>query len=125
MSRSLLLRGVETGALQDNIDIQSLPRKVLCVCLLVNRNLLAVDGDGILTCLDRVLALADLAEEATLRSVVLQKVCEHLRLREVVDRNDFIALGLKHLAERKTSDASKSVNRNFNHGFILLYLLRK
>ena len=117
VSRSLLLRGVETGALQDNIDIQSLPRKVLCVCLLVNRNLLAVDGNGILTCLDRVLALAVLSEEATLRSIILQQVRQHLRLREIVDRNNLIALRLKHLAERKASDTSKSVNRNFNHGF--------
>ena len=53
---SLLLAGVEAGALEDDVNAELAPREVVSVGLLVDGDLLAVDGDGVLAGLDLVVA---------------------------------------------------------------------
>ena len=104
---SLLLGGVEAGALEHDVDTELAPREVVGVGLLVDGDLLAVDGNGVLTGGDLVIAAV-----VALRGVVLQQVREHVRGGEVVDRDDLGALVTEHLAERETTDAAKAINRN-------------
>ena len=114
---SLLLGGIEAGALQNDIDADLAPRKVLCVCFLIDGDLLAIDNDSVLGSFDSVLALAELAGESALSGIVLKKVSQHSRAGQVVDRDDLIAISLEHLSESKAADTSESVNRNFYHDF--------
>ena len=48
-----------------------------------------------------------------LRGVILQKMREHLRARKIVDRDNLIPLGRKHLTKRQTTDTSKPVDCYF------------
>ena len=84
------------------------PRNLRGVSFLVDVDLLAVDRDGILAGfhLVRVFVLA-------LRRIVLQEVCEHLGVREIVDGYDFIALCIKHLTKREAADTSETIDRYF------------
>ena len=115
MSRCFLLRGVETGALENYINIEFAPRKLSCVGLSVDSDLLAVNDDRIVGCLYSVLAFAELASETTLCGVILKKVSEHLRAGEVVDCNYFITLCFKHLTECETSNTAEAVDSYFCH----------
>ena len=53
---SLSLAGVEAGALENDVDVEVAPRQVVGVGLLVDLDLLAVNGDGILASNDLVIA---------------------------------------------------------------------
>ena len=112
----LRLRGVEARALEDNVNADFAPRKVLCVLFRVDLQRLAVDRDGVrfVVGLNRVQAFADLAAVTALRGIVLQKMCEHGGLRQIVDRNNLVTLSAKHLSERQTANTAKTIDCNFN-----------
>ena len=108
MCRSLFLGSVETGALENYINIMLSPRNFCSVSLCINLDFLAVNGDGIFTSgyLFSVLVL-------TLRGIILEQVCEHFRAREVVDCNYFITLCIEHLTESETANTAKTIDSNF------------
>ena len=111
MGGSLFLGGVETGALEDNINTELTPRALSGVLDRVDLDFLAFDNDGILS------GLNGLAVSA-LSGVILQKMSKHFRAGKVVDGDDFVAFCTKHLAESKTADTTETVNGNFNrHGY--------
>jgi len=114
VSHALLLAGVEAGALQNDIDVQLAPGSILCVLNGVDLDLLAVNDDGVLGSLDGVLALADLAAERTLSSIVLQQVSQHLGAGQIVDCNNLIALSIEHLTESQTANTTKTIDSNSN-----------
>ena len=107
VSLSLSLGGVETGALENDVDVEVAPGQVVSVGLGVDLDLLAVDDDGVLGSLDLVIARV-----VALRGVILQQVREHVGRGEVVDGNDLGALVTEHLTESQTADATKAVNSN-------------
>ena len=128
MSLSFSFAGVETGALENYVDTELTPRKLSCIRLSVDSDLLAVNSDRTrsnnrLTILCEnsilesysVLALTELACETTLSGVVLQKVSQHLRAGQVVDCNYLITLSFEHLAESQTTNTAKAVNCYFCH----------
>ena len=104
---SLLLAGVEAGALEHDVNVEVAPRKVVGVGLLVDLDGLAIDGDGILTGDNLVIAAV-----VALRGIVLQQVSEHIGRGEVVDSNDLGALMTEHLTECQTTDATEAVDSN-------------
>ena len=114
VGHGLILRGVEAGALENNVNAELAPRAGVSVLLSVDLDFLAVNDDGIIGSGYGVLALADLAAEGALSGIVLKKVSEHLRAGKVVDSNYFVALCVKHLTESKTTDTTETVNGNFN-----------
>ena len=50
-----------------------------------------------------------------LSGIILEQVGQHLRAGQVVDSDNLITLGIKHLAESKTTDAAKAIDSNSNH----------
>ncbi len=108
MSLSLRLAGVEAGALENDVNSKLSPRKVLRISFLVDRDLLAVYRDGILAEGNLIAELV-----SALCAVILQKMSKHLRAGKIVDRDNIKSLCPKHLSESKTTDAAKTVNRNF------------
>jgi hypothetical protein len=62
-----------------------------------------------------VLSLTELTGETTLGGVVLEKVGKHFGTCEVVDGDNFITIGLKHLTECQTTDTAKTVDSNSIH----------
>ena len=115
MGRSLLLRGVEACALKNDVDSELAPRQLGSVRLSIDRDLLAINDDGVLGCLNGVLVLAELASETTLSRVIREKVSEHLRRSKIVDCYNLITLSLKHLTESQTANTTESVNCYFYH----------
>ena len=74
VGRSLLLRCIETSALQNDVNVQLTPRQFSSVRNSIDSNLLAINNDEILTSLNSVLVLTDLAAETTLSGIVLQLI---------------------------------------------------
>ena len=109
VSLSLRLGGVETGALEDDVHADLLPGKIRRVLLGVDLDLLAVDDDGAVFCLDLVRESV-----SALRAVELEQVSKHLSVGEVVDGDDLVALCRKHLTESQAADPSETVDRNSN-----------
>ena len=103
---------IEAGALENYVDVELAPRKVLGILLSVDLDLVSVNGDGILAGGNGVLVLADVAAVAALSSIILQEVSKHSRLGQIVDSNDIIALSTEHLTESETTDTAESINRN-------------
>ena len=64
---------------------------------------------------DGVLAFADHAAEAALRGVILEQMGQHGGAGQIVDGDDFVTLGVEHLAESKTADAAETIDSNFHH----------
>ena len=114
VSHSLVLAGVETGALQNDIDAQLAPGAILSIFNGVDGDLLAVDDDVVLASLDGVLVLTDLAQERALSGVILQQVGQHSGAGQIVDSDNFVAVSLKHLTESQTADTAKTIDSNFN-----------
>ena len=106
--RSLVLCRVEARALEHNIDIVLAPGNLCGIRLRINIDLLAVDRDGVLARGHGVRVLI-----TPLRGIVLQEMCEHLRARQIVDRDDLIAGSIEHLTERETTDTAKTIDSNF------------
>ena len=115
VSRSLLLRCVETCALQNNVYIQLTPRELSSVRNSIDSDLLTINYDEVLTSLYSVLVLTELAAETTLSGIILQQVCQHLRTCQVVDCYYFITFSLEHLTECETTNTAKTVNCYFCH----------
>ena len=125
---SLRLGGVETGALENDVDVEFGPREFGRVGHRIDGDFLAVhdDGtggdnrlsvfskDGVLV-IHRVLSFTELAGESTLGGVVLQKVGKHFGTCEVIDGDDFVTIRLEHLTERQTTDTAKTVDSNSIH----------
>ena len=112
VSLSLSLGGVETGALQNNVDTQLAPGQLGSVGLSVDGDLLAVDNDVVLASLDSVGAEGQ--SVCALSGVVLQQVSQHLGRGQVVDSDNFVTLSAEHLTESQTADTAKTINSNFN-----------
>ena len=110
VSGSLLFGRVEARALEDNINIMLSPRNVFCIALSIDLDRLALDRDraSFVISRNRVSILV-----SALGRIVLQQVCEHGRLREVVDSDDFITLSVEHLTECETTDTAKTIDSNF------------
>ena len=70
--------------------------------------------DGVLV-IHRVLSFTELAGEATLGGVVLQKVSKHFGAGEVIDGDNFITISLEHLTESQTTDTAKTVDSDSIH----------
>ena len=122
MSHRLLLGSIEACALENNVNIQSSPRAVVSVLLLVNLDFLAVNGNCSLLVIsgNRMIPLA-------MSRIVLEQISQHRRRRQIVDRNNLIALGDKHLPECETTNTTESVNRNSyicHEIYDLLYVAR-
>ena len=115
MSLSLGLAGVEAGALEDNVHAQLAPGQISGVRHLVDDDLLAVDNDVVVFAfaLMEINGMA-LRDVVALRGVVLQQMGKHLRGRQVVDGDDFVALSAEHLTESQTANTAKTIDRNFN-----------
>ena len=109
MCRSLLLGGVETGALENYVYIVLAPRNLCSVCASIDLDLLAVYSDGILACSYSISVLV-----LALGGVILQQMSQHLRAGEVVDCNNFITLSVEHLTECQTTNTTKTINSYFN-----------
>ena len=128
VSGGLSLGGVETGALEDDVDIEFAPREFSSIGLSVDGDFLAVhdDGtggdnrltvfseDGVLV-IHRVLSFTELAGESTLGGVVLQKVSKHFGACEVIDGDNFITISFEHLTESQTTDTAKTVDSDSIH----------
>ena len=116
VSLALSLRGVEAGALENNVNTDLAPRKVLSVLLSVDLQGLAVNCDGVSLVVsgNRVESFADLAAVTALCGVILEQVSQHGGLRQIVDRNDLITLSAEHLSERQTADTAETIDCNFN-----------
>ena len=122
VSLSLGLGSVETGALQDDVNIQLTPGQLGSVSLSVDGDFLAVDNDVVLASLDSV--SAEGSGVSTLSGVVLQQVSQHLGGGQVVDSDNLEALSAEHLTESQTADTAKTIDSNFNrHGSFLQFLL--
>ena len=119
----LRLAGVEAGALEHDVDIQLAPRQLIRLRLRVDGDLLAVHGDGarnlhglaILFKHRLLVGNGILVDVRTLSGIILEQVSQHLRAGQIVDRNNLVALGVKHLTERQTADTTETINRNLNH----------
>ena len=107
MCGCLVLGGVETGTLQNYVNLQLSPRKVLCVCLLVDGDGLAVHGDVVLACANGIGILI-----LALGRVILQQMRQHLGAGQIVDCHYLIPLGVEHLPEGQTADTAKTINCN-------------
>ena len=118
VSRSLLLRCIETCALEYNVNVVSSPWAVSSVLLSRDLDLLAVNDDRVLSSLYSVLTLTELATETTLCSIILEEVSKHSWACQVVDCNYLITLSLEHLTECETTDTAETVNSNFSHFLI-------
>ena len=120
MSLSLRLGGVETGALENDVNTQFSPRKVLSLGFRINGDFLAADSDGILTGANLIRISV-----SALRGVILQQVSKHLGAGKIVDGNDFKTFSAKHLTERQTTDTTKAIDCNFNrHGFFPPFVVK-
>jgi hypothetical protein len=116
VSHRLVLRGVETGAFENNVYVESAPGAILCVLASVDLDFLTVNDDGIFGSFNSVSFVTEFAKERTLSSIVFEKVSEHLGAGEVVDSNNFVAFSNEHLTECETADTTETINSNFNHG---------
>ena len=122
VSLSLSLGGVETGALQDDVNTQLAPGQLGSVGLGVDGDLLAVDNDVVLTGLNSV--GAEGSGISALRGIVLQQMSQHLGRGQVVDCDNLEALSAEHLTESQTADTAKTIDSNFNrHGNFLHFIL--
>jgi hypothetical protein len=110
VSHGLLGGAVETGALENNINVVSSPRAVSSVLLSRDLDGLTVNSDG--ACL--IVSGNSVTVVTTLSGVVLEKVSKHRRLGKVVDSYDLVTLCAEHLTECETTDTAESVNSNFN-----------
>ena len=108
MCLSLCLCRIEARALEHDIDVMLAPGDLRSIRLCIDIDLLAVDRDGVLTGLNGICILI-----TTLRRVILQEMGEHLRARQIVDCDDFIAGRVEHLTEGETTDTTESIDSNF------------
>ena len=115
VSRSLLLRCIETCALQNYVNTQLTPRQLSSVGLCIDSDLLTINDDRVLGSVNSVLTLTELASETTLSGIVLQQVSKHLWACQIVDCYYFITFSLKHLTECEATNTAKTVNCNFCH----------
>ncbi len=113
MSHGLVLGAVETGALENYVYADLAPGQLAGVSLSINGDFLTVNDNGILACLYSVQILTDHTAIALLSSVILQEVCEHSGVGQVVDGNYLITLSTEHLTESQTTDTAEAVNSNF------------
>ena len=107
MSHGLLLGGIEASALQNYIDVQLAPRQVSSILFLVDGDFLAVYCNCTL-----LIVSGNLMVPLAVSCVMLQQISQHGRCGQIVDCNNLITFGDKHLSESKTPDTSKTVNRN-------------
>jgi hypothetical protein len=113
VSHGLLGGAVETGALENNVNVVSSPRAVSSVLLSRDLDGLTIDSDGA----GLVIRGYGVTVVATLSGVVLEQVSEHGGLGQVVDSNDLVTLSAEHLTESQTADTAKAINSNFyRHG---------
>ena len=80
MSLALFLRAVEAGALQNYVNTDFAPRKILSVLLGINLKNLAIYSDGacFIVSGNSVSVLTNLSAVAALSGIILEKVSEHL-----------------------------------------------
>ena len=116
VSLGLVLGAVETCALENNVNADLAPRKILSVLLSVDGQGLAVNSDSTLLIIsgNGVKILTDLAAVAALSGIVLEELSKHRGLGQVVDSYYIVALSAEHLSECEASDTAKAVNCNFN-----------
>jgi len=58
-------------------------------------------------------AFADAPAVGTLRGIILEQVCEHSGVGQVVDSDDLIPFCAEHLTERETTDTAEAIDGNF------------
>ena len=90
-------------------------QKISSILFSIDFDGLAANGDAVLTCAYSACMLV-----STLSGIILQKMSEHGRRSQVINRDHFITLSTKHLTECQTANTTKTINSNFNrHGNIL------
>ena len=121
MSLGLLLGQVNAGALEHVLNTELAPGNEGSVAVgLVRENLddLAVDGDG------AVLVVADdFTVEAAVDGVILYAVSDvGSGMAGSADRDDLDIVRLDSSAESQGTDATETVDANFDHVFILHFI---
>ena len=94
---------IESGALQNDINVQILPRKVCSILFCIDGNLLAIYNNAVLSSLY-------FSVITTVRCIILEKISKHLRAGKIVDCYHFISVRLKHLSESQTSNTSETID---------------
>ena len=137
MSLCLVLRAVETCALENNVYADLAPRELSSVGLSIDFKGLAVNGDSVILVVSSygVKILTDLAAVAALSGIILEQVSKHRGLGQIVDSYYIVACSTEHLSESQTADTTETVDCNFyiSHGIIppnifihlLYYIYRK
>ena len=120
VSHGLFLGSIETGAFENDVNIELTPGAVCCILFSIDSDFLTVNDDGIFGSFNGVLVFADTTEVRTLSGIILEKMSEHCGAGEIVDSDDFIAFSAEHLAESETTDAAETINCNFYGHFIFL-----
>ncbi len=109
----------EAGRLEGDLGLQRLSGKVGGILLLGDLDLFAVDDQGLLARLDGPL-------ERPVNAVVLQKQCEVLGVREVVDRDNLEVIGPRsQCPKHKSANPAKTIDTNSNGHSSRSWLLRK
>ena len=104
---SLLLGQEQTGGLDNVLSAQLAPGQISGVALSGDRDLLAVDNDGILSGLHSAL-------EDTVHGVILEHVGQVVGRAKVVDADDLDFGVVQAGTEDHTANAAKTVDTNFD-----------
>ena len=104
MCLSFCLRCVEAGALQYQIDVQFLPRKVRSIRLLINRDFFSVHNQAVLR------AVHLMSQIRPLYTIVFEQVRQHRRRCQIVNRYNFKVLQFHSFTESQSADSAKSIN---------------
>ena len=107
MALSLLLGQEQAGGLHHILSTQLSPGQVGGVALGGDRDLLAVDDDGVLGVADLRLALA-------MHGIILQHVSQVVGGAQIVDAHDLDLGVVQAGAEHHAADAAKAIDANFN-----------
>ena len=112
MSASLLIREEETRGLDDDLSTDIAPSESSRILLSRETDLLAVNNE--IVAVDRDVVLED-----AVNGVILQHVCEVIRLEKIVDTDHFDVLSevFNRRAENHAADTAKAVNANLDSHF--------
>ncbi len=97
----------ETGTFQNYIYIMLTPWNLSRIFLSIYLYFVSVNAD----CVFRMIYFLS---KTALCSIILQKMCKHLRFCKIVDRNYFNSFHIVDLTEGKAANTPKTINGNFN-----------
>ena len=119
MSLRLVSIGEESRGLHHDVDIELAPGQVAGVALGVDRDGLPVHDDGALTSFNR-------DRESASHGVILEQVRERLGVGQVIDGDDGdVVRASKSSSKKASSDSTKAVDGNVDHGGCPFIIQRK